>query len=159
MNNTTNLALAAILAATLVVGVALATTTTTAFASSRGDGNGNGNTVTIEECKNKGTASGFDTAVDQECENTICTHPSVGATCVSEGVSEGGNATAGASGGAIDPCLTCFTTNLDAKEQAAFIKADQGPGRSTLEDICRLLETNVIDVKGISIVLSTLVNS
>src|SRR6188472_1014831 len=86
MNNTTNLALAAILAATLVVGIALATTTTAAFASSRGDGNGNGNTVTIEECKNKGSASGFDTAVDQECENLICTHPGNNATCSQEGV-------------------------------------------------------------------------
>ena len=48
-------------------------------------GNGNGNTVTIEECKNKGSASGFDTAVDQECENLICTHPGENATCVQEG--------------------------------------------------------------------------
>ena len=46
----------------------------------------NGNTVTIEECKNRGSASGFDTAVDQECENLICTHPGENATCIQEGV-------------------------------------------------------------------------
>src|SRR5438874_1179286 len=99
MNNTIttkrNLALVAIfMAATLVVGI-FATTTTltqTAFAYSQkkkdnGKGNGNGNTVTIEECKNKGSASGFDTATNQECENLICTHPGNNATCVQEGVS------------------------------------------------------------------------
>jgi hypothetical protein len=84
MNNTTTLALAAILAATLVVGIAGTVTTTTAFAARSNNNNNNGNTVTIEECKNKGSASGFDTTVDQECENLICTHPGSGATCVSE---------------------------------------------------------------------------
>jgi hypothetical protein len=156
MNNTkrTLMAIAAILmAATLVVGTAGTVTTKTAFAAA--SNNNSGNTVTIEECKNKGSSSGFDTTLDQECENLICTHPGDGATCVSEG----GNATAGASGGAIDPCLNCFTTNLDAKEQAAFIKAVQSQGVSSLEDICRLLETNVIDVKGIGMVLNTLVQS
>jgi len=49
-----------------------------------GSGNQNSNTVTILKCKNKGTASGFDTTTNQECENTICTHPGAGATCVSE---------------------------------------------------------------------------
>jgi hypothetical protein len=48
------------------------------------EGNDNGNTVTIEECKNRGSASGFDTALDQECENLICTHPGNNASCVSE---------------------------------------------------------------------------
>src|SRR5438876_9410601 len=47
--------------------------------------NKNGNTVTIEECKNRGSASGFDTALDQECENLICTHPGNNATCTQEG--------------------------------------------------------------------------
>ena len=90
MNNTKrNLSLVAIfMAATLVVGTfALTTTTTattqTAFAYKKDSGNGN--TVTIEECKNRGSASGFDTALDQECENLICTHPGENATCVSEG--------------------------------------------------------------------------
>jgi hypothetical protein len=85
MNNTATLAIAAILAATLVVGVALATTTTTtaAFASSRGDGNENDNTDTILQAQNKGFASGFDTKVNQEAENTICTHPST--SCTVEG--------------------------------------------------------------------------
>jgi hypothetical protein len=103
MNNTkTTLALVAVLmAATLVVGTIAATaiTTQTAFAAPQkkpghadkktrdnGSGNGNGNTVTIEECKNRGSASGFDTAVDQECENLICTHPGENTTCTEEGV-------------------------------------------------------------------------
>jgi hypothetical protein len=103
MNNTTTrtLALVAVfMAATLVVGT-FATTTTTqpAFAIAKkppghgdkktrdnGSGNGNGNTVTIEECKNRGSASGFDTTTNQECENLICTHPGENATCVQEGV-------------------------------------------------------------------------
>jgi hypothetical protein len=99
MNNTTsitkrNLTIVAVfVAVTLVVGT-LATTTNTiattqsAYAYSKkdnGKGNDNGNTVTIEECKNKGSASGFDTALDQECENLICTHPGNNATCVQEG--------------------------------------------------------------------------
>ena len=83
MNNITNLALAAILAATLVVGIALATTTTAAFASSRGDGNENDNTDTVLQAQNKGFASGFDTKVNQEADNTICTHPST--SCTVEG--------------------------------------------------------------------------
>jgi hypothetical protein len=104
MNNATNLAIAAILmAATLVVGATLSTATTqltTAFAysqkkkvggaqdndSSRNNSNKNGNTVTTEECKNRGSASGFDTAVNQECENLICTHPNDNATCSQEGI-------------------------------------------------------------------------
>src|SRR6188472_437813 len=93
MNNTTKrtLALVAVfMAATLVVGTfATVATTQSAFAYSKkdnGKGNGNGNTVTIEECKNRGSASGFDTAVDQECENLICTHPGENATCTQEGV-------------------------------------------------------------------------
>src|SRR5438067_6770198 len=101
MNNTTttrtkrNLAIVAIfMAATLVVGIGTFTTTTaqSAYAYQKkggggdsGKGNDNGNTVTIEECKNKGSASGFDTALDQECENLICTHPGNNATCVQEG--------------------------------------------------------------------------
>jgi len=46
-------------------------------------GNQNGNTVTIFKAENKGFTSGFDTAVNQEADNTICTHPST--NCVSEG--------------------------------------------------------------------------
>jgi hypothetical protein len=99
MNNTKKtitLAIAAIfIAATLVVGGTLATTSAFAYvkkgpqdnkkgARDNGSGNENGNTVTVEKCKNKGYASGFDTTVNQECENLICTHPGIGATCVSE---------------------------------------------------------------------------
>jgi hypothetical protein len=84
MNNTRRRTLAIVVliftAATLVVGTAGSLATKTAFAAN----NNSGNTVTIEECKNRGSASGFDTAVDQECENLICTHPANGASCVSE---------------------------------------------------------------------------
>jgi hypothetical protein len=95
MNNATSLAIAAILmAATLIVGATFsATTAQSAFAyqkkkvgGTQDGGSKNGNTVTIEECKNRGSASGFDTALDQECENLICTHPGNNATCVQEGV-------------------------------------------------------------------------
>jgi hypothetical protein len=133
MNNTATLAIAAILAVTLVVGLTVAATMTPpAFAwkkerqdkyvkrgqdgskkdgqdkymrggqdGSKKDGqdtykkgtrdngndggsdNQNGNTVTILKAQNKGFASGFDTAVNQEAENTICTHPST--NCIAEG--------------------------------------------------------------------------
>jgi hypothetical protein len=43
----------------------------------------NGNTVTILKADNKGSTSGFDTTVNQEADNTICTHPST--NCISEG--------------------------------------------------------------------------
>jgi hypothetical protein len=158
MNNTkkrTLTAIAAILmAATIVVGGSLAATSVkSAFAAS----NNSGNTITIQKCKQAATQSGWDNDQEQECANTICTHPGDGATCVSEG----GNTTAGGGGGggAIDPCLNCFTTNLNAKEQAAFIKAAQSLGVSSLEDICRLLETGQETVKGIAQILSTLVAS
>jgi hypothetical protein len=100
MNNTKTLAVVAVLmAATLVVGTfATVATTQSAFAYAKkprqddnkktrdnGSGNQNGNTVTALKCQNKGSASGFDTAVDQECENLICTHPGENATCVQEG--------------------------------------------------------------------------
>jgi hypothetical protein len=99
MNNTKTLAIVAVLmAATLVVGTLAATATTqSAFAYAKkprqddnkktrdnGSGNRNGNTITALKCQNKGSASGWDTKVNQECENLICTHPSSGATCVSE---------------------------------------------------------------------------
>src|SRR5512133_909953 len=48
-----------------------------------GSGNQNGNTVTILKADNKGFTSGVDTAVNQEADNTICTHPST--NFVSEG--------------------------------------------------------------------------
>jgi hypothetical protein len=49
-----------------------------------GSGNQNDNTVTILKCKNKGSASGWDTTTNQECENLICTHPGSDGTCVTE---------------------------------------------------------------------------
>jgi hypothetical protein len=114
MNNTKTrtLAIVAVLtAATLVVGVTLAATThPAAFAyyqkkpghddkkdkARDGSGNENGNTITALIAKNKGFASGFDTNVNQEADNTICTHPSTGASCVSEGATnQTGNQTNG----------------------------------------------------------------
>jgi hypothetical protein len=104
MNNTRTLTIAAILmAATLVVGGTLAATTaTTAFAyqKKRGhDDSKDGNTVTVQACKQKGSDSGFDNALEQECGNTICTHPGNNASCVSEG--------AAASGGGNDGNIVC----------------------------------------------------
>src|SRR4051812_39228622 len=106
MNDTKALAIVAVLmTATLVVGTfATIAITQSAFAApqrkpghddikdnkarnNNGIGNSrNGNTITTLKCQNKGSASGFDTAVDQECENTICTHPDENATCSQEGV-------------------------------------------------------------------------
>jgi hypothetical protein len=103
-NNTTtvtkrNLAVATaifMVAVTLVVGATFAARTVTtqlAFAAVSKKGVGgqqqenskNGNTVTVEECKNRDSASGFDTSVNQECQNLICTHPGENATCTQEG--------------------------------------------------------------------------
>jgi hypothetical protein len=90
MNNTKTLAaIAAILiAGTLVVaGTLAATSATSAFAyqKKRGqDDSKNGSTVTIQACKQRGSVSGFDNRAEQECGNTICTHPSSNAVCVSE---------------------------------------------------------------------------
>jgi hypothetical protein len=96
MNNTTNLAIAAILiATTLVVGTFATTTigTQSAFAYQKkkgdkgnGNGNGNANTITTQKCKQAATQSGFDNDQSQECENLICTHPGNNATCTQEGV-------------------------------------------------------------------------
>jgi hypothetical protein len=93
MNNTRTLsAISAILiAATLVVGGTFAalTTTQTALAYQKkkveGDKNSkNGNTITEQKCKQAATESGFDNTEEQECGNTICTHPGSNATCVNE---------------------------------------------------------------------------
>jgi hypothetical protein len=111
MNNTkTTLAIVAVLmAATLVVGVTFAATaahSASAYVKKKprqddkkdnkardggddkardgGSGNQNGNTVTVLKEDNKGSASGFDTSVNQEADNLICTHPGENATCTSE---------------------------------------------------------------------------
>ena len=87
MNNTatTTLTIAAILAATLVVGVTFATTTQSALAVRRGNGNDNGNTDTDQIAKQKAYVSGFDNSFNQELQNLICTHPGENATCTQEG--------------------------------------------------------------------------
>jgi hypothetical protein len=104
MNNaTTNLTaiVAIFMAATLVLGTFVTVAVPLpafAIAKKRGqDGskktrdngsdnsNKNGNTVTIEKCKDRGFATGFDTSVTQECENLICTYPANNASCSQEG--------------------------------------------------------------------------
>jgi hypothetical protein len=99
------------MSATLVVGtIATVATTQSAFAYAKkprqdhkktrenGSGNRDGNTVTALKCQSIGSASGFDTSVNQECQNTICTHPGVSATCVSE---SSGTAAGGGVGGLV----------------------------------------------------------
>jgi hypothetical protein len=153
MNNTTrrNLALVSVfMAATLVVGTlatttnTIATTTQSAFAYSKkdnGKGNDNGNTVTIEECKNRGSASGFDTALDQECENLICTHPGENATCVQEGVR---SAVAPIPTPVKNTCEQCFTTLL-TPQQISNVLAQFSSEIASLPDLCtKVLEQGVI---------------
>src|SRR6187200_59436 len=141
MNNTRTLGIAAILiAATLVVGVTFAVATTqSAFASRKGDGNENGNTITALKCQNIGSASGFDTAVDQECENLICTHPGNNATCVQEGsaaaAAQQGNQTTPVK----DPCEQCFTSLL-SQTQINKVVDLYTTHVTSLADLCRILE-------------------
>ena len=82
-------------------------------------------------CQNKGSASGFDTTVDQECENVICTHPGSNATCVQEGV--------------VTPttpvkltCEQCFTKFLSSTQITELLKAADV---TTLEQLCATLPT------------------
>jgi hypothetical protein len=95
MNNTKTRTLSAIavmlIAAALVVGGTLAATSSQSALAyikkkgTRDNGNSkNGNTDTIQACKQRGSVSGFDNTAEQECQNVICTHPSSGATCVSD---------------------------------------------------------------------------
>src|SRR6187200_1048255 len=147
MNNTArrNLTIAAVfMAATLVVGIGTFTTTTTQSAyayqkkgggGDNGKGNGNGNTLTIEECQNRGSASGFDTALDQECENLICTHPGENATCVQEGL-----AAAVQQGNQTTPvkltCEECFTKFLSAEQISGLLLILGRLGVNSLPDLC-----------------------
>src|SRR5436190_16283634 len=143
MNNIKTLTIVAIfMAATLVVGTLAATSTIartqTAFAFSKnkkGDENSkNGNTITALKCQNKGSASGFDTATNQECENLICTHPGNNTTCVEEGAV------------AVTPaqtppikltCERCFMKFLTQEQILSFAGlADL----ETLADLCQLFQ-------------------
>jgi hypothetical protein len=75
-------------AATLGAGTIGVTSTHSAFAYAKkkdnGERNDNGDTVTVLTATNRGSASGFDTAVNQEASNLICTHPANNATCSHE---------------------------------------------------------------------------
>jgi hypothetical protein len=146
MNNATSLAIAAILmAATLIVGATFsATTAQSAFAyqkkkvgGTQDGGSKNGNTVTIEECKNRGSASGFDTALDQECENLICTHPGENATCVQEGA-------------AVIPTpvkLTCEQCFLSLLSQSQINTVALDLSATSLAELCRILGQNNTDLE------------
>jgi hypothetical protein len=147
MNNTTITkrtlsSVAILMAATLVIGT-LATTigttqSSTALAYSqtkKGDDNSrNGNTITALKCQNKGSASGFDTAVNQECENLICTHPGENATCVQEG--------------AATPtptkltCEQCFTKFLSASQITAITR------ELTLAQVCARISAEGVGLAG-----------
>jgi hypothetical protein len=132
MNNTKKRSLTAIaailMAATLVVGTAGTVTTKTAFAASS---NNSGNTVTIEECKNRGSASGFDTALDQECENLICTHPGENATCVQEGAAALPIPTP-----VKKTCEQCFTSTLTAGQISEVLPRF---GATSFPQLCNFL--------------------
>jgi hypothetical protein len=162
MNNTKTLAIVAIfMAATLVVGTFAATATTqTALAyqqKKRGGSQENskdGNTVTLQACKQDGTESGFDNSLAQECQNVICTHPGDNASCVRE------NGAVNNGGGAVkDPCKDCFTTKLTLSEQTAFINAviHLGFKVSSIEDICKIINTHTVSAKQIETILIVLV--
>jgi hypothetical protein len=133
------------IAATLVAGIGTFTTTTTQSAyaynnnkKDNGKGNDNGNTVTIEECKNKGSASGFDTALDQECENLICTHPGENATCVQEGAVATTTATT-------PPvkltCEQCFMKFLSSTQLSLLIQFLGLVEINSLPDLCAQLSS------------------
>jgi hypothetical protein len=157
MNNTkTNLAIAAIFrAVTLVVGIGTFTTTTTgqsAFAYNKkdnGKGNGNANTITIQKCKQAATQSGFDNSQDQDCKNTICTHPGENATCVSEGVRAASTVVTPVSGNLT--CEQCFTKFLTPQQLNTFL-AIFGP--LSLEDFCTIVLRQGVNFRDLDGVLA-----
>jgi hypothetical protein len=162
MNNTKTLAMFAVLmAATLVVGTfATVAATQPAFAvpqkkpghddkkdnKTRDNGSGNsrnGNTITALKCQNKGSASGFDTALDQECENVICTHPGNNATCVQEGA-------AAAPTPAKLTCEQCFTKFLSTKQLASL-----GSGLLIeLPELCARLDSGALSLDALTMALN-----
>src|SRR6266513_1328637 len=112
MNSTnTTLAIVAVLtAATLVVGLTVAATmTTSAFAGGgkkdgqdkymrggqgnggKDNGSGNGNTNTAQILKQNAKASGKNSIVEQNGENSICTHPSTTSSDSTDLVEGGSN--------------------------------------------------------------------
>jgi hypothetical protein len=121
MNNTKTLAaIAAIfIAATLVVGGTFAAITGTqsalAYQKKKGGDEKNGNTVTIQKCKQDETASGFDNTGEQECGNTICTHPGTNASCVSENEGAAATTSSSSSSSSQEPLALCqFIFTQDA---------------------------------------------
>jgi hypothetical protein len=154
MNNTMRtLAIVAVLmAATLVVGTAgpFLTTTKTVFAAS----NNSGNTVTGLAAQNRGSASGFDTAVDQESQNVICTHPSDNATCTKEGVSTS-TSTSAATPPTPTPrptCVECFT-NLVTQGLLTQDQIDEilkVLNKTTVADLCAALQNGTVSMTALA---------
>ena len=144
MNNTTRttltVAVAILMAATIVAGGSIAATTgQSAYAfqkkGDKGNGNNNGNTVTIQKCKQAATQSGWDNDQEQECENLICTHPGENATCTEEGVIA---ASAAAVAAAKRTCEQCFTTFLTPDQITGVLN-----GR-TPETACPVFRSGVV---------------
>jgi hypothetical protein len=145
MNNTTRttltVAVAILMAATIVVGGSIAATTgQSAYAfqkkGDKGNGNGNGNTITIQKCKQAAIQSGWDNDQEQECENLICTHPGENATCVQEGASAAPIPTP-----VKKTCEQCFTSLLTDK-QINFVVSSFD--ESSLAEHCATLQNSGI---------------
>jgi hypothetical protein len=87
------------------------------------------------------SASGFDTAVDQECENLICTHPGENATCVQEGAA----VAAVQQGSQTTPvkltCEECFTKFLNADQISGLLQILRVEGVNSLPDLCAQLSS------------------
>jgi hypothetical protein len=145
MNNTKTILAAILIAATLVVAGTAATITTTqsAFAyfpkkdNKKDGGNNNGNTITAQICKQKAVQSGWDNDQEQECGNTICTHPGSGASCVSEtegaAVSPVGNQTGGGGGVCNSPLVLARIDGVTiCVDPSTLIKPVDGKCAATL---------------------------
>ena len=103
------------------------------------------NLLTGQECKNKGSASGFDTTTNQECENLICTHPGENATRVQEGLAavQQGNQTTPVK----NTREQCFTSLLTQAQITSVIAQLHTEPVDTLAELCQLLEAGAIQEK------------
>ena len=98
-----------------------------------------------------GFASGFDTAVDQEAQNVICTHPGNNATCTQEGAASTSPTSASNPPTPRPTCAECFTDQgLFTQDQIVTIL--KVLNKTSVADLCAALEngtlsvTNLIDV-------------
>jgi hypothetical protein len=168
MNNTkktkkTLVIVAVLIAAALVVG-SFATTTTistqsasAAYGLNKGvraeQGNGNdgnsknGNTLTIQKCKQAATQSGWDNDQEQECENTICTHPGENSTCVQEGGAAAVVTPTSPAPQNVMACVECFTSSLSQAQIGSLLAIFN---LTSLEDLCAALENGTISAADLS---------